>query len=650
MLVLKAGNDSLLALVGASLASPSRPEVTYVIERRLGIGGMGTAFLARHVGARGEGAAVLKVIDPAMVLGADRAAELAVSKEVASLLRLNARVPSTPFVVRYLDAGALPVSAFGKRIDLPWIALEYVHGGPEGTTLRDRVASCVEARGHAFDIERAAGALTCLGEGLAAVHEVGVIHRDLKPENVLCCGYGKGEILKITDFGVARASGFVATFGAAGVGTPGYSAPEQWDTEQHSTGPWTDVFALACVAFHLLSGDDLFDGNSLGEILLKVRDGVRCRLTESARIAPDLRARPAACAALDGIIAKATSLNPAERPSTAEQLIAAMIAVLTSVPSTRRTAVELAGTLPARAGAGARTVSWQILERPGLDRGLVSVAWDSDNRALCASSRGLLFWDGRSWSAVGDPRSTATPFVHRYAPARWMLGGASGGIASLGMEGFQDLSEPPEPGVRLVMGDGDPGDLAAFVGHRTGSWPLLFGRSGRRWLKPVELEGISSVTALARLSDEQWLVSGCTPARGGAIGVFRPLRFSVEWIPLGPVAAYTSCAAEPGQMIGVVGGTAGALAHLSSAGALTEAVGVNDTVTAVSIDPAGGAWAATAGTLWFRERAGETARWRVMWSNSLWHAPILSLHVEPGSVLAMTTEGAVLEGTMVERA
>src|SRR5690606_4025774 len=109
---------------------------------------------------------------------------------------------------------------------VPWIALEYVHGGSEGTTLSQRVLHAIRHTSHAFDPHRAASLVEALGGGLCAVHEVGVIHRDIKPDNVLCCGFGDEEIFKIADFGVARPAGLTATFGGLVVGTLGYAAPE----------------------------------------------------------------------------------------------------------------------------------------------------------------------------------------------------------------------------------------------------------------------------------------------------------------------------------------------------------------------------------------------------------------------------------------
>ena len=116
-----------------------------------------------------------------------------------------------------------------------------MHGGVEGTTLEDRVTGSIERTGVAFDAARAAHALKCLAAGLTAIHGVGVVHRDLTPGNVLCCGFGEAEILKISDFGIARPQGLTATFGGIPVGTLGYAAPEQCLPDSKGTGPFTGI-------------------------------------------------------------------------------------------------------------------------------------------------------------------------------------------------------------------------------------------------------------------------------------------------------------------------------------------------------------------------------------------------------------------------
>src|SRR4029077_10714261 len=105
----------------------------------------------------------------------------------------------------FIDTGTFPAAHRGATVAVPWVVVEYVHGGSEGATLSERVDHSLQSTGSAFDPARAAHGIECLTSGLVAVHEVGVIHRDLKPHHVLCCGFGDGEVFKVVRLGFARA-------------------------------------------------------------------------------------------------------------------------------------------------------------------------------------------------------------------------------------------------------------------------------------------------------------------------------------------------------------------------------------------------------------------------------------------------------------
>ena len=159
---------------------------------------MGVAFYAVREAPDGVTPAVLKVVKPDIVGTAGPTAMLMIQKEAIALGRLNERVPPTPFVVRFMDTGTVVLAKLGN-VELPWIAVEYVHGGVEGTTLDQRVRYSVHNTRYAFDATRAERTVECLAEGLVAIHDVGVVHRDLTPGNVLCCGFGANEVPKIAD-------------------------------------------------------------------------------------------------------------------------------------------------------------------------------------------------------------------------------------------------------------------------------------------------------------------------------------------------------------------------------------------------------------------------------------------------------------------
>ena len=93
--------------------------------------------------------------------------------------------------------------------------------------------------------------LLALLDALAHAHARGVIHRDLKPGNVLLGGLRPGP--RISDFGLAHAAGREAHRQGGGAGTPAYMAPEQFDASTREHGPWTDLYALGCLAWTMVT-------------------------------------------------------------------------------------------------------------------------------------------------------------------------------------------------------------------------------------------------------------------------------------------------------------------------------------------------------------------------------------------------------------
>src|SRR5688572_9277742 len=151
--------------IGTTVPSELRPGVVYRIERTLGEGGTARAYFASRFGPEGTSPVVLKVIQPSVIQQAGERARMVVQKEAVALGRINERVPPCPFVVRLLDTGSIDYPGRGKALPLPWLALEYVHGGPDGATLEERVAKSVSDAGFAFPPERAIRLLDQVTEG-----------------------------------------------------------------------------------------------------------------------------------------------------------------------------------------------------------------------------------------------------------------------------------------------------------------------------------------------------------------------------------------------------------------------------------------------------------------------------------------------------
>ena len=209
----------------------------FVLSAPLAAGGMGEVWRATHAPS-GQRVAV-KVIHGEHARSA-RFVE-AFQAEVHAMARLDHRA-----VVVVHDVGRIPpeaASASAGRLTAgsPWVAMEYASGG----SLLDvgRPGSWSEL-----------SALTVLLlDALAHVHARGVVHRDLKPANVLVCTDADPRPgPRITDFGIAWLADRAA--GGEALGTPHYMAPEQARGHGLELGPWSDLYALACVVWALACG------------------------------------------------------------------------------------------------------------------------------------------------------------------------------------------------------------------------------------------------------------------------------------------------------------------------------------------------------------------------------------------------------------
>ena len=247
----------------------------YEVEALLGAGGMGEVYKARDTRLGREVA--VKVLpadfasDPERLRRFEREA-----RAVASL--------SHPHIASLFDVG----QAEGTR----YFVMELV----DGETLAARLKHKALARGDALRI----GAE--IAEALAAAHGRGVVHRDVKPANVMLTRSGA----KLLDFGLARwtaAVGRTATsVTEAGLvaGTLPYMSPEQ--LEGREADARTDIWALACVVFEMLSGRRAFDGDNQARLIAAIEKDEAPRLPE-----------PAASAALDQLVRQCLTKDPARR-------------------------------------------------------------------------------------------------------------------------------------------------------------------------------------------------------------------------------------------------------------------------------------------------------------------------------------------------
>jgi serine/threonine-protein kinase len=222
----------------------------YVVERRLGSGGMGAVFLAMQPSINRSVA--LKVL-----LGHLLA-------DVTSLKRFyrEARTASQldhPNIVRIFDFGVDPATR------VPFLAMEYVPGATLKEILKER--DCLPER-------EACAILAQVAKALVEAHAKGVIHRDLKPENIMVRVLPDGEShAMVLDFGIAKLmksdSDNMPTLTSQGeaVGTPTYMSPEQIRGEALDFR--ADLYALGCLLHRALSGHPPFYANERLAILYK---------------------------------------------------------------------------------------------------------------------------------------------------------------------------------------------------------------------------------------------------------------------------------------------------------------------------------------------------------------------------------------------
>lgn len=638
-------SNQLTAISGTIIHSESQSGVSYRLERCIGEGGMGVAFFALRQAPEGLAPVVIKIVRPEITLNANQTAAMLVCKEAVALGRLNERVPPSPFVVRFVDTGNAPMLGPNSP-SLPWIAVEYVHGGIEGTNLHDRVRYSCKNVGVAFEPERTAHFVRSLASGLEAIHAVGVIHRDLTPGNILCCGFGEAELFKISDFGIARPQGMAMTFGDIVLGTPGYMAPEQ-NTDSGQARPATDVFGFACLLYYVITGQALFDVKSPVQALLKMREPRRS-IGESPFLSSALRDRSNACQAIDHAIERATSLDIAARPQTAEEFAASVSPWLGEGASRRpRRARPLLDSLVSMSSpADLSSWSWTVRHPPGGDRVVQSAAWDVDGHCFAVTTRGPAYWTGEAWvDRLPDdaPLPAGLTFARRFDAGGWLMGGRRGTLAVYGTDGVREVVHCPDPDVVFQHASGRFDDLLVAVAEGRGKPPALWAMASHRWMKPLALEGVVYVASLLRLDDDRWIIAGRLEQGQGFAAIYNPMHFEVTYLLAPPTRAFVGGASTPERGFGLVVGSNGVALRIEGDTAQSSVAQGGPDLSAAAMDVLDREWVAGSGQLFVRDPAANPD-WRLIWSDRNWTTPFVSLLADAGLVVAMTVDGGIIEG------
>jgi eukaryotic-like serine/threonine-protein kinase len=292
-------------------AEPKRRVGPFELERKLGIGGMGVVYLGTYL-KNGRKMAV-KVLAPEM--SADGRLLRRFLREMAILSRLR-----HPHIVRYYGGGKDKTQHF--------YAMEYMDGGS--------VEQMLKKKGR-FGWEEAINYSRQVALALEYAHNHGIIHRDLKPANLFM---GKDGLVKLGDFGIARDTQATAlTAAGRTVGTYAYMAPEQISGKPPVSRK-TDLYALGCVMFEMLTGKPPFTAPTAAEMLF-------AHLEEEP---PDVAATAPDCPeAVGKLVSKLLEKDPEERFYDALALQVALDELAQKVTEERTAAQQtIAG-----AGAGA---------------------------------------------------------------------------------------------------------------------------------------------------------------------------------------------------------------------------------------------------------------------------------------------------------
>jgi len=222
----------------------------YLLERRLGQGGMGVVFKARHIFLKTAHA--IKVILPDLV-GNDPMLTTRFRQEALAAAAIR-------------HQNIIAVTDFGVvRGSMPFLVMEFV----KGRSLQDILAT-----EGAMPPQRAWEFISAIAAGVGAAHRQNIVHRDLKPLNIMVQDdVPIAEGVKILDFGLAKIKShevlgsFIQAQTSGLMGSPFYMAPEQWSDEEPDAR--ADIYSLGVILYQMLAGDVPFKGSSIPSIMKK---------------------------------------------------------------------------------------------------------------------------------------------------------------------------------------------------------------------------------------------------------------------------------------------------------------------------------------------------------------------------------------------
>src|SRR5215469_6986233 len=294
-------------------------DTRYVIERKLGSGGMADVYLAedQELGRR----VALKLLDDRHA--SDEQFVERFRREAQSAAGLN-----HPSIVSIFDRG----QAEGTY----YIAMEYL----DGRTLKELLV-----RNGPTPIPIAIDYARQILSALSFAHRNGIVHRDIKPHNIVVGGDGR---LKVTDFGIARSGTSQMTEVGSIVGTAQYLSPEQ--ARGAPVDPRSDLYSLGVVLYEMLTGTVPFTGETPVEIAMKHLSQVPT---------PPSELRPEVPHELDAVVMRALAKDPSQRYGSAEEMEADLARVARGVAVSPQTEEAMTQVL-----AGGAAASQTLVTKP----------------------------------------------------------------------------------------------------------------------------------------------------------------------------------------------------------------------------------------------------------------------------------------------
>ncbi len=272
----------------------------YVVLDKLGEGGMGVVLKARH--RRMDRLVAIKVLSSAAMKHAGAVERF--HREVQAAAKLE-----HPNIVTAYDAT--------EHQGMHYLAMQYVDGKDLASIVRDHGP---------MGVREAVECILQAARGLQYAHSKGIVHRDIKPGNLLL---DKDGTVKILDMGLALIAGAEAALGgperltATGqvMGTCDYMSPEQ-ALDSHLADQRTDIYALGCTLYRLLTGHPPYQGETLMQILLA---------HQQAPIPSLCEARPEVPAELDTCFQRMVAKKPEDRYQSMAEVVAELEALLAAL-------------------------------------------------------------------------------------------------------------------------------------------------------------------------------------------------------------------------------------------------------------------------------------------------------------------------------